>query len=294
MSWIGKASDEPRLLVVSAKSGYRSLDDVRKASHPLVVGSGGLGSSSYNDMRLLAYVFGLDVQYVFDLETRDAQLAMKRGEIEGQLGSASSHLPFIAQHYGRAILRVGSGSGVDEAIPEAVELASTGEGKAAVALVRSQAMLLRLTAGPPGIPDDRLLALRAAYSAALEDPGLVAEARKLDIPLAPMDGATLAVRVKEALNQPPAVVGMIAAAGVRSGAPLIKRATQLTAVEDGGRTIRFLANDVEMVSTVDPTAALLTLDGKPVAPTEVVGRAARSYEARPGHAVRVLRCASPP
>ena len=296
MSWIGNASDEARLLVVAEKSGYRSLDDLRKSGRALVVGSSGVGASSFNDVRLLAHVFGFEVKNVVGLSTRDAQLAMKRGEIEGQFGSAIAHRPFITAHYGRAVLRVGSGPGVDETIPDADALASTAEGKAAVALVRTQALLLRMTAGPPGIPDDRLLALRAAYMAALEDPGLLAEARKLDIPVAPMDGATLAVRVKEALNQPPAVVGMIAAAGVRSGAPLIKRATQLTAVEDGGRTIRFLANDVETVSTVDPTAALLTLDGKPVAPTELaVGMSCElSYEARPGHAVRVLRCATPP
>ena len=35
MSWIGKAGDEPRVLTVSAKSGLRSLDDIRNAGRPL-------------------------------------------------------------------------------------------------------------------------------------------------------------------------------------------------------------------------------------------------------------------
>jgi hypothetical protein len=168
-------------------------------------------------MRLLAHVFGLDVRYVFGLTTRDAQLAMKRGELEAQFGSAIAHRPFITQRYGHALLRVGN-AGVDGAVPDAAELATTSDAKAAVALVGSQAMLLRMTAGPPGIPDDRLLLLRAAYMDAITDPALLAEARKLDISITPMDGATLAVKVKEALSQPPSIVSMIREAGVRSEA----------------------------------------------------------------------------
>ena len=219
MSWIGKAADEPRLLVVAEKTGYRSLDDVRKSGRPLVVGSSGPGSASYNDMRLLAHVLRLDVKFVFGLATRDAQLAMKRGELDAQLGSASSHRPFIAQHYGRAILRVGSGPGVDEDIPDAATLVDTAQGRTAVALIRAQATLLRMTAGPPGIPPDRLLALRDAYMAAMRDPKLVADARKLGIPIAPMDGASLTVHVREALRQPPEIVSLMREAGLGSLPP---------------------------------------------------------------------------
>ena len=294
MSWIGKAGDEPRMLVVSSKSGYRTLEDVRKAPHPLVVGSAGLGSSSYNDMRLLAYVFGLDARYVVGLATRDAQLAMKRGDLEAQFGSASSHRPFITGHYGRAILRVGSGPGVDEKIPDAADLATTDEGRAAVALVRSQAMLLRMTAGPPGIPDDRLLALRMGYTAAIEDPALLAEARKLDIPLAPMDGATLAVKMKEALRQPPHIVAMIEDAGVRSDRPIARSSAELTAVEQGGLAIRFHVRDTEIASRIDPAHATLALDGKTATPASLtVGmKCDISYDARADHAVRAMTCAS--
>ena len=45
--------------------------------------------------------------------------------------------------------------------------------------MQSQGDIPRLTAGPPGIPQDRLDALRAAYRKAMEDPELQAKAAKL-------------------------------------------------------------------------------------------------------------------
>jgi tripartite-type tricarboxylate transporter receptor subunit TctC len=296
MSWIGKASDEPRLLVVSTKTGYRSIDDIRNAGRPLVVASAGFGSSSYNDMRLLAKVFHLDVRFIFGLATRDAQLAMKRGEVDAQFGSASSHRPFLVQKYGRALLRVGSGPGVADSIPDAAALASTDESKAAIALVRSQATLLRMTAGPPGIPGDRLLALREAYTAALRDPALLAEARKLDIPIVPMDGSSLAVRVREALAQPPAIVAMIAEAAVGTTTPIVKSTATLVAVAEGERAIRFLVNEAEVTAKLDPTQVSIKVDGKTTPLSGLVPGmiCEMSYDADADHALRELACRSAP
>ena len=57
-----------------------------------------------------------------------------------------------------------------------------------MALIQSQGDIGRLTAGPPGIPQDRLDALRAAYKAAMEDKELQAKAAKLQVPVEPLYG----------------------------------------------------------------------------------------------------------
>ncbi len=210
MSWIGKAGDEPRLLTVSKKSGYRSLEDIRKAGRPLLLGATGVGNAGYNDAMLLARALGLRIKPVFGLSGRESLLSMLRGETDGDLGSASSHRQFVKNGYGYSVMRVGHGEGVDDAIPDASTLVTTAEGRVLVDLVRSVAALTRWTAGPPGIPADRVAVLRAAYDAAISDPALVAEARKLDIPIVPMDGRTLAEEVNRVLNQPSHTVALIA------------------------------------------------------------------------------------
>jgi hypothetical protein len=52
--------------------------------------------------------------------------------------------------------------------------------------------------------------------AALQDPAFVAEARTLDIPIAPMDGATLANEIDRVLSQPAATVELVSSI-VRAG-----------------------------------------------------------------------------
>src|SRR5207302_773372 len=72
--------------------------------------------------------------------------------------------------------------------------------------------IARLTAGPPGIPQPQLDALRAAYKAALTDPELLEKAKKLGLPIEPLYGDDVLKKVKEALNQSPETVAILKAA----------------------------------------------------------------------------------
>ena len=56
----------------------------------------------------------------------------------------------------------------------------------AIALVESQSNISRLTAGPTGIPADRLAALRDAYKAATTDPEFLKKAESLGLPIDPL------------------------------------------------------------------------------------------------------------
>ena len=261
MSWIGKAGGEPRVLIVSTKTKFQTLDDIRKADHPLLLAAGGVGDSGYNDMMLLAHALDLKVKHVFGFATRESQLSMMRGEAEGLFGSYSSNIQFVKEGNARIIFGVGIKED-EPSVPEAADIVTTEEGKAIVALVRSQAALLRTTAGPPGIPEDRLAFLRAAYMEALGDPELLAEAKKLDIPIVPMDGETLAKRENEALNQPPAVVSLIASV-MNVEVKTARATTELGAVEDGGKLIRFTAAGAPVEVKVSASRTTVTLDDKP-------------------------------
>ena len=210
MSWLGKAGGEPRVLTVSAKAGFRSLDEMRAARRPVLLGVNGVGNEAYYDSMLLAHAIGLQVKPVFGMDSVDSQLSMMRGEIEGRFSSASTARTFVANGHGFMILRIGSGAGVDEGLPDASRFVTSSKSVALVELVRSVAMLARWTAGPPNIPADRLAVLREAYMVALQDPGLLEAARRLDIPIVPMDGATLASAIERAMAVSPETAALIA------------------------------------------------------------------------------------
>ena len=203
MSWVGKAGGEPRAArdLRSSQASDRSTTsggpDGRCSSAP-----GGIGTEGYIDATLLAAAVGLQTRVVLGLATRDSQLSMMRGDTEAQFISASSSRPLIAGGYGHVVMRVGSGAGVDDRVPEAGDLVTTPDGARLVALIRAVAALSRWTAGPPGVPADRLEVLRDAHAAALADPGLLKDASRLDLPIQPMDGAALADAVSRVLTQP--------------------------------------------------------------------------------------------
>jgi tripartite-type tricarboxylate transporter receptor subunit TctC len=218
LSWIGKAGGDARVLVVSSASGWRSIEDLKNAGRPILVATSGVGSQGYNDAMLIAHVLGVKTRMVHGLSSNDSQLSMLRGEVEAEFASLSSYRVFLQNGNGRALARVGDATGDEAAIPDLAAHATTVEAQEILDVVRTQGALLRWTAGPAGIPPERLAALRDAYMAALNDPGLIAEAAKLRIPLVPMDGATLAREVTRILSQPPAVVRRMAA--LLSAAPV--------------------------------------------------------------------------
>lgn len=59
---------------------------------------------------------------------------------------------------------------------------------------------------PPGTPAERLKILRDAFQKSLQDPGLVAEAKKGGLDMDPVPGEQLENLIKRVLDQPPEVL----------------------------------------------------------------------------------------
>jgi tripartite-type tricarboxylate transporter receptor subunit TctC len=212
MSWIGKAAADPRALVVGNETGLRSIEDLRNAESPILLASSGIGSASNTETTLLTHALGLNVKVILGYMGKDGEMGILRGEVAGTFASYSSLRPFVDNGFGRFLFHVGGDEQFGASVPSAETLVKGAEGRTIVALVKSQAELGRLTAGPPGIPADRLEALRSAYAAALDDPALRAEAQKLQIPIVPLVGEDLARRIDAALDQSPETIELVATA----------------------------------------------------------------------------------
>jgi hypothetical protein len=124
MSWIGKAGGEPRVLIVSTKTKFQTLDDVRKADHTAAPRCGGVGDSGYNDMMLLAHALDLKLKHVFGFG--DARVAAQhdaRGS-RGLFGSYSSNIQFVKGRQRAHIFGVGIKED-EPSVPEAADLVTT-------------------------------------------------------------------------------------------------------------------------------------------------------------------------
>jgi len=260
MSWIGKAGTDPRALVMAAQTPYKTMEDVRKGDPAFKWAGSGVGSAAYMELKLLIDGLRLPGTIITGYNGNEDRLAMRRGEIQGTIGSYSSYEGFVNDGYGRFVAQIG---GSNDKVPQLRDLMKdeSADVRAAIALIQSQGEIGRLTAGPPNIPADRLAALRGAYREALEDRELRDKAIKAGRPIEPAYGDDLAAMIEAALDQPPATVALLKAAlseeikSVRANGPLIE-------VRDKGREIVFKGPDGNVAAKPSGSRTVIKIAGK--------------------------------
>lgn len=207
MSWIGKAASEPRVVVIAEQSPIKSFKELQEQKEPVNFATAGIGSAAYVETVMLTKLLKLPINILTGYSGNDDQLAMRRGEIVGAIASRSTFDQFKQNGYARYIAQVG---GKEKDTPQlGGELVKDPAALSLIALIHTQADISRLTAGPPGIPQDRLDALREAYRKALGDPELIAKAEKSGRPIDPAYGDDVLKMVKDALTQPQATIMLL-------------------------------------------------------------------------------------
>jgi tripartite-type tricarboxylate transporter receptor subunit TctC len=224
MSWIGKAATDPRVITIGAQSPIMSYKDLLAVKEPVNFSTGGIGASAYVETVMMANALKLPIRIQTGYYGSDDPIAIRRGEITGTLASRSSWELFVANGNGRFIAQIG---GNNKDVPQLKDMVTDEKAKALIALIQSQGDIQRFTAGPPGIPQDRLDALRAAYKKAMEDPELQAKAAKLERPIEPAYGDDVLEMIKVALKQTPETIALLKEAleaGDKASGPATKGA----------------------------------------------------------------------
>jgi tripartite-type tricarboxylate transporter receptor subunit TctC len=206
MSWVGKAGTEPRVMLIAAQSPIKSWAELVAQKEPVTFATSGIGASNYVELHMLYKVLKLPIKILTGYNGNDDLLAMRRGEVVGGMGSRSSFDEFRKNGYGRYIAQIG---GNDADVPQLISLVKEPAAQQFLRLVQAQGDIARLTAGPPGIPQDRLDALRGAYRKAMEDKELQERALKLERPVQPAYGDDVLKSVKAALEQTPEIKALL-------------------------------------------------------------------------------------
>jgi tripartite-type tricarboxylate transporter receptor subunit TctC len=190
-SYLGRLTSMVDVAVALPKSGIKSFDDARKRE--ITVGAGQSTSTSAIYARALNVYAGARFKIVTGYSgTAEIQLAAERGEVDVNGGES---LPAIIVQYpewlqGKAVLLYQNGVKRYSMLPNTptmTELATSDEGKRVMGVLAGTSEIGRSILVPPGVPAERVAALRTAFQAMLKDPQFIAttEKRKLMI-----DGAT--------------------------------------------------------------------------------------------------------
>ena len=208
MNFIAKATSDTRVLIIAKTAGFTSFDELYASRTPVKFGAAGIGSASYIETRIVENALRLPLQIVTGFEGTEADLSMLRGEIAAQVGTAGSLEPFVKRGGGFLALVLTDNNAYPN-VKRGLPYAKDDGGKRLFSLVSTLSHMGRLTAAPPSVPAERVAALRDAFLAAMKDPGYVAEANKLYMPLEPAHGRDVQAMVARALNQPPETIAAL-------------------------------------------------------------------------------------
>jgi len=258
MSWIGKAATDIRVLYMSAKSGYKTFDDVLKTKRTIKLGTSGVGSGAFNESHMIAHAFGVPIEVLAGYSGSERVMGMLRGEIDGQVGGLSSTQESTSADPGAIVLQFGDSL---PKVPNAEKLATTSLGKAIARFMRNQSMISRFAAGPPAVVPERLAVLRAAYKTAFESKALLDEAKKAGRPIDPLYGEDVAQLVREIISPPPemtALLKKITSIKVK----ILKNTGKVSAVLKGGRSFKVMENGKELTVRISKSRTQITIGGK--------------------------------
>lgn len=212
-TWVGGPVDFAAIAVAwNASTPVRKAEDLR--THELIVAASGATSGSATDAYVTRNILGFKYKVVLGYPGgAELDLAMVRGETQGRAQLSWPALKqrnpqWIKENKLSILYQMGLRKSPDipDQIPLILDFAKTPEDRAVLELKFATYSMGYPIFGPPGIPADRLAALRKALAQALTDPITRADAAKLRIDIDPVAGEAMESMVNKAAASPPAIV----------------------------------------------------------------------------------------
>ena len=216
-SWLGSTFSATIVCIARKDSGFAKVQDLQ-GSKQFIAGSTGPGSNTGDFPQVLRTALGANIKVVGGYNgTTGISRAVDSGEVNGGCWTWESMSVTQGQNLkdGVMIPLVQQG---DEKIkdlpnvPLAEDVATTPVNKALVKAITAPSVISKSFTAPPGVPAERLKALREAFVKAWKDPTLIEEAKKAKIDIAPKDGAAVEKIVNELLGYDATTIAALKAA----------------------------------------------------------------------------------
>lgn len=208
LSWLGSCASGIRSLMVGKNSPFKTLDDLLKADKVRFAAQG-VGSMDYMDPLLVSRMLGAKNWVISTgYGGGEGEMAIMRGELDAAFMTwGSSGKKFLDE---ANVMMFNNDKPIKgyENIPVLPNIAPK-EYQGLVDLMLFMVSFNRPFAGPPGIPADRLKILREAFKKACNDPDLLKQAKKIDVPINFIGAEEGERLVKGALKQPPEIVKLL-------------------------------------------------------------------------------------
>jgi tripartite-type tricarboxylate transporter receptor subunit TctC len=214
-NWIGRVSSYTGVMLVMSRTGVKSAEDLRKDD--VVAGSWGNTTDSFVTPTLLNALAGTHFKIVTGYRgAADVDLAIERGEADARVASWTALKTTRGEWLkdGRIVVPFQTGLKRHADLPDLPlmsDLAPSDDGRHILEFMNSDSSVGWNVIAPPGVPADRVDALRAAFDATARDPDFLADAQKQGLEIVPGRGDEVQQVVEHTLATPPELVARVAA-----------------------------------------------------------------------------------
>ena len=192
-NWIGSTNDEVSICAAWHTSGITRFEQLYDKE--LIVGSTGGSGDDEQFPKLLRGVLGVKLRTVSGYPGgNEIKMAMERGEVNGRCGwSWSSVKATQAQWLKDKTISIFVQLSLRRHedlpdVPVIMDLARTDEDRQIFKVMFARQVMAWPFVAPPGVPADRLAALRKAFDDTMRDREFLAEAEKLSLEITPVSG----------------------------------------------------------------------------------------------------------
>ena len=210
--YIGSPESSDQLCLTRKDSPVKTFEDAFK--HEVIVGGDTKGSSLHDVSNLLRNVLGVKFRVVKGYKgSRDAVLAMEKGEIDGICGYGWSPLMSQAPHLVRdkkvnllvQFAVKGYAEPTEMGVPMIWKFVKTEEQRRILELAAAPLVFGRPQFMPAEVPKERLAALRRAFDRAMKDPAYIADAARQKLGVTPASGEEVEAMIRRIYTSPKAL-----------------------------------------------------------------------------------------
>jgi len=195
MQWVGSTTSELGVVVAWHTAPQKTYDDVLKTE--MIVGGTGPTTDPELFPRAMNSILGTKFKVVSGYKGQAQMvLAMQREEIHGSGNWSFSdiekgHPDWLAENKVRLLLQLGLNKGASSAlrdVPLVMDVARNSEQRSVFQVLMGMKAMGRPYFLAPGVPKDRVDAIRTAFMKTMQDPEFLAEASKTLGQIDPLSG----------------------------------------------------------------------------------------------------------
>ena len=210
-NWVGNLASEIGIVTAWHTSPIKTTEDL--FNKEMIVGGTGTTIDTETSPRLMNSLIGTKFRVVSGYTgTAQVLLAMERGEVMG-LGDwslsniRSRNAQMLQDGKIRLLMQTALKKSPDlPDVPFILDFAKTPEDRQVMEVFLSQKQAARPVLAPPGVPADRVKALRDAFMATAADPEFIQDAEKSRLEVSPSSGEELEKTVASISHVPQALM----------------------------------------------------------------------------------------